>query len=90
VLVEDAGDQFVVRAPVTQRGDAIGLLEIALSAAPADAVVRRVSRAAHTLAFVVIANRRHTDLFECACRFCWCRARQMPYIRAPSEHRRVG
>ena len=26
--------------------------------------MRRVSRAAHTLAFVVIANRRHTDLFE--------------------------
>ena len=64
MLVEDVGDQFVVRAPVTQRGEAIGLLEIALSAAPTDAVVRRVSRAAHTLAFVVIANRRHTDLFE--------------------------
>jgi serine phosphatase RsbU (regulator of sigma subunit) len=26
--------------------------------------VQRVSQAAHTLAFVVIANRRHTDLFE--------------------------
>nr|ASV46779.1 stage II sporulation protein E [uncultured bacterium] len=64
VLVEQVGDQFVVRAPVTQRGEAIGLLEIALSAAPADAAVHRVSRAAHTLAFVVIANRRHTDLFE--------------------------
>jgi serine phosphatase RsbU (regulator of sigma subunit) len=64
VLVEDAGDQHVVRAPVTQRGEAIGLLEVALSVAPSDAVVRQVSRAAHTLAFVVIANRRHTDLFE--------------------------
>jgi serine phosphatase RsbU (regulator of sigma subunit) len=63
-LVEGVGGQFVVRAPVTQRGEAIGLLEIALSAAPPDATVRRVSRAAHTLAFVVIANRRHTDLFE--------------------------
>lgn len=64
VAVEYVGDQHVVRAPVTQRGEAIGLLEIALSAAPTDAVVQRVSRAAHTLAFVVIANRRHTDLFE--------------------------
>ncbi|HEX8631844.1 MAG TPA: PP2C family protein-serine/threonine phosphatase [Catenuloplanes sp.] len=64
VLVESIGDQHVVRAPVTQRGEAIGLLEIALSVAPTDAVVQRVSRAAHTLAFVVIANRRHTDLFE--------------------------
>lgn len=64
VLVERDNEKFVVRAPVTQRGEAIGLLEIALSVAPTDAVVRRVSRAAHTLAFVVIANRRHTDLFE--------------------------
>jgi serine phosphatase RsbU (regulator of sigma subunit) len=64
VLVERVGDQFVVRAPVTQRGEAIGLLEMALPAAPTEAAVRSVSRAAHTLAFVVIANRRHTDLFE--------------------------
>ncbi|TDC41732.1 serine/threonine-protein phosphatase [Micromonospora sp. KC213] len=64
VLVEHAGDHHVVRAPVTQRGEAIGLLEIAVSAAPTDAVAHQVSRAAHTLAFVVIANRRHTDLFE--------------------------
>ncbi|MDI6103056.1 PP2C family protein-serine/threonine phosphatase [Actinoplanes sp. NEAU-A12] len=63
-LVEQIGDRFVVRAPVTQRGEAIGLLEMALSAAPSDAAVQWVSRAAHTLAFVVIANRRHTDLFE--------------------------
>jgi serine phosphatase RsbU (regulator of sigma subunit) len=64
VLVEDVGGQYVVRAPVTQRGEAIGLLEITLPVAPVDAVVQRVSRAAHMLAFVVIANRRHTDLFE--------------------------
>jgi serine phosphatase RsbU (regulator of sigma subunit) len=64
VLVEQAGQQFVVRAPVTQRGEAIGLLEIVLPVAPDEATVQRVSRAAHTLAFVVIANRRHTDLFE--------------------------
>lgn len=64
VLIEEAGGQFVVRAPVTQRGEAIGLLEIAVAAAPTAATVRRVSQAAHTLAFVVIANRRHTDLFE--------------------------
>src|SRR4051794_35895085 len=63
-LVEYVNGEHVVRAPVTQRGEAIGLLEIALSVAPTDAVVQRVSRAAHTLAFVVIANRRHTDLFE--------------------------
>ena len=64
VLVQAAGDVFVVRAPVTQRGEAIGLLEIALPASPPDATVQAVARAAHTLAFVIIANRRHTDLFE--------------------------
>ncbi|OJF11182.1 serine phosphatase RsbU (regulator of sigma subunit) [Couchioplanes caeruleus] len=64
VLVEECGDLFVVRAPVTQRGEAIGLLEVALPAAPSEATVQAVSRTAHTLAFVIIANRRHTDLFE--------------------------
>jgi serine phosphatase RsbU (regulator of sigma subunit) len=64
VLVEESGGTFVVRAPVTQRGEAIGLLEMALPVAPTDAVTGAVARAAHTLAFVVIANRRHTDLFE--------------------------
>jgi serine phosphatase RsbU (regulator of sigma subunit) len=64
VHVEATDGQFVVRAPVTQRGEAIGLLEMVLPAEPTEAAVRRVSRAAHTLAFVVIANRRHTDLFE--------------------------
>jgi serine phosphatase RsbU (regulator of sigma subunit) len=63
-LVGPEGDYFVIRAPVTQRGEAIGLLEVALSAEPAEADVRRVALAAHALAFVVIANRRHTDLFE--------------------------
>jgi serine phosphatase RsbU (regulator of sigma subunit) len=64
VLVEAVGSVFVVRAPVTQRGEVIGLLEIALPASPPEATVQVVARAAHTLAFVIIANRRHTDLFE--------------------------
>jgi serine phosphatase RsbU (regulator of sigma subunit) len=64
VLVEESDHRFVIRAPVTQRGEVIGLLELALASAPTEATVRAVSRVAHTLAFVVIANRRHTDLFE--------------------------
>ncbi|MFD1364352.1 hypothetical protein [Actinoplanes sichuanensis] len=64
VLVDEGDGRFVMRAPVTQRGEVIGLLELALPAAPTEAVVRAVARVAHTLAFVVIANRRHTDLFE--------------------------
>jgi hypothetical protein len=37
------------------------------------------------------ANEGQTpDVSRCACWFCGRRARQMPNIRAPSEHRRVG
>jgi len=51
-------------APVSQRGEVVGLLEVFLRSEPDEDVVRVVQRAAHILAFVVIANRRHTDLFE--------------------------
>jgi serine phosphatase RsbU (regulator of sigma subunit) len=64
LLVRASGDEFVVLAPVTHRGDVIGLLEISLPVEPDHAALARVSRAAHMLAFVVIATRRHTDLFE--------------------------
>ncbi|MEH0845642.1 PP2C family protein-serine/threonine phosphatase [Micromonospora sp. CPCC 205711] len=64
VQVRSSGDDHVVMAPVTQRGEAIGLLEISLPVEPDDAALAEISRAAHALAFVVIAARRHTDLFE--------------------------
>jgi serine phosphatase RsbU (regulator of sigma subunit) len=50
-------------APVTNRGDAIGVLELALPEAPDEEAVADVALAAHALAYVVIANRRFTDLF---------------------------
>ncbi|MEH0985560.1 PP2C family protein-serine/threonine phosphatase [Micromonospora sp. CPCC 205556] len=64
VQVRPSGNDHVVMAPVTQRGEAIGLLEISLPATPDDTTLAEISRAAHALAFVVIAARRHTDLFE--------------------------
>ncbi|MGN9811336.1 PP2C family protein-serine/threonine phosphatase [Micromonospora sp. BQ11] len=64
VQVRSRGDDHVVMAPVTQRGEAIGLLEISLPVDPDDDALAEISRAAHALAFVVIAARRHTDLFE--------------------------
>jgi serine phosphatase RsbU (regulator of sigma subunit) len=64
VQVIAAHDGWTVLAPVTERGEVIGLLEIGLDDAPAAAALREISRTAHALAFVVIANRRHTDLFE--------------------------
>ena len=59
---EDRGARLIV--PVTDRGDAIGLLELVLPQYPDDRTVTDVAAAAHALAFVVIANRRYTDLFE--------------------------
>jgi serine phosphatase RsbU (regulator of sigma subunit) len=63
VTIRDAGGWRVL-APVTQRGEVVGILEIVLSFEPDDGAVQVVRRAAHILAFAVIANRRHTDLFE--------------------------
>ena len=62
VVGGDAG--WTVLAPVTERGEVIGLLEIDLKTEPAPQAVAEIARTAHALAFVVIANRRHTDLFE--------------------------
>ncbi|MFC4147441.1 PP2C family protein-serine/threonine phosphatase [Micromonospora mangrovi] len=64
VQVCPRSDDHLVLAPVTQRGEAIGLLEISLPVEPDDAALAEISQAAHALAFVVIAARRHTDLFE--------------------------
>ena len=51
-------------APVTERGESIGVLDLYLPDAPGPEVVVEVAQMAHLLAFVLIANRRHTDLFE--------------------------
>ncbi|GIJ48026.1 hypothetical protein Val02_49120 [Virgisporangium aliadipatigenens] len=60
-----AGDgEWTVWAPVTERGEAIGLLELTLPEEPDPRALDEIARTAHLLAFVVIANRRHTDLFE--------------------------
>jgi serine phosphatase RsbU (regulator of sigma subunit) len=57
-------DGIRVVAPVTNRGEAIGVLELVLPRAPDERTLADVALAAHTLAYVVIANRRFTDLFE--------------------------
>ncbi len=55
---------WLVLAPVTERGEALGLLQLSLPGEPDAAVLSQIARIGHMLAFVVIANRRHTDLFE--------------------------
>jgi serine phosphatase RsbU (regulator of sigma subunit) len=59
-----ANGQWTVLAPVTERGEALGLLEMVFPLEPGSALLGEISLAAHLLSFVVIANRRHTDLFE--------------------------
>lgn len=58
------GEHWTVLAPMTERGEVIGLLELCLPREPSPDTVAEIARLAHLLAFVVIANRRHTDLFE--------------------------
>src|SRR3954452_6695124 len=53
-----------VLAPVTERGDIVGLLEMTLARDPSAETVRAIAQVAHLMSYVVIANRRHTDLFE--------------------------
>lgn len=58
------GAGWVVLAPVTQRGEVLGLLQLSLPEAPGESALAQIAGVAHLLAFVVIANRRHTDLFD--------------------------
>ena len=80
VQVLDAGARITV--PVTDRGDAIGLLELVLPRSPSPEEVADISSAAHALAYVVIAARRHTDVFE------WGQ-RSTPFALAAEIQRRL-
>lgn len=64
-LVE-AADGWLALVPITERGDAIGILEVAFSAEPDADVLDELVAATHAWAYVLIASRRHTDLFEWA------------------------
>jgi serine phosphatase RsbU (regulator of sigma subunit) len=76
----DVGARMIV--PVTDRGDAIGLLEVVLSRVPSPAEVADIRSAAHALAYVVIAARRYTDVFE------WGQ-RSTPFALAAEIQRRL-
>src|SRR5690242_19178723 len=62
VIPEDRGARLF--RPVTSRGEAVGVLELGLDSFPVEQTVADVALAGHFLAYVVIANRRYTDLFE--------------------------
>ncbi|MEU7072401.1 PP2C family protein-serine/threonine phosphatase [Streptomyces narbonensis] len=63
VLTPDSGQGQRVLAPVTHRGDIIGVLELSLDHAPLD-VLEQVSAAARALAYVIVTDRRLTDLYH--------------------------
>lgn len=65
-----------VLAPVTNRGDAIGVLEMTTPDAPGPPEQQHIAEAAHALAYVVTANRRLTDLYE------WGRRSTTPTLAA--------
>lgn len=81
--VEDKGDGALVQivAPVTNRGDAIGLLELFLPAAPDAEVMRAIGETAHALAYIVIANRSFTDVYQ------WGRRTTPLSLAAEIQHR---
>ncbi len=78
--LDDGGARMTV--PVTDRGDAIGLLELDLPRYPTADEVADVVSAAHALAYVVISARRHTDVFE------WGQ-RSTPFALAAEIQRRL-
>ncbi|HET9691242.1 MAG TPA: PP2C family protein-serine/threonine phosphatase [Acidimicrobiales bacterium] len=80
--VEPAGDGVSVLLPVTERGDAIGVLEVDVPDWPEADTVAYLRSAAHALAYVLIASRRHTDLFE------WAQ-RDQPFSLAAEIQRRL-
>src|SRR3954451_2450787 len=61
-IVADGG--YRVFAPVTSRGEAVGVLALGLDDEPDQQTLATVSAGAHALAYIVIANRRFTDLFD--------------------------
>jgi len=76
------GDGARMIVPVTDRGDAIGLLELDVPRYPSADAIADIGAAAHALAYVVIAVRRHTDVFE------WGQ-RSTPFALAAEIQRRL-
>ncbi|MEY2230239.1 MULTISPECIES: PP2C family protein-serine/threonine phosphatase [Streptomyces] len=77
---EGAGAVRVV-APVTNRGDAIGLLELYLPDHPDEDAMGQIGATAHALAYIVIANRSFTDVYQ------WGRRTRPLNLAAEIQHR---
>ncbi|MFE9813415.1 PP2C family protein-serine/threonine phosphatase [Streptomyces sp. NPDC005548] len=75
------GAQTRVVAPVTNRGDAIGLLELFLPGPPNAEMMQEIGETAHALAYIVIVNRPFTDLYQ------WGRRTLPLSLAAEIQHR---
>ena len=73
---------WLVLVPVTERGDPIGVLELSLRGEPDGESLGHLLAAAHARAYVLIASRWHTDLFE------WAQ-RDIPFSLAAELQRRL-
>jgi serine phosphatase RsbU (regulator of sigma subunit) len=80
--VEPNGNGAQMIVPVTDRGDAIGVLELHLPRFPSGDEILAICNAAHALGYVIIAARRHTDVFE------WGQ-RSTPFALAAEIQRRL-
>ncbi|MFJ9026561.1 PP2C family protein-serine/threonine phosphatase [Streptomyces sp. NPDC102259] len=63
VRAPEGGQGQRVLAPVTNRGDTIGVLEVFLTRVTQD-VLEEVEEAAHALAYIIVTDRRFTDLYH--------------------------
>ncbi|MFE4546504.1 PP2C family protein-serine/threonine phosphatase [Streptomyces sp. NPDC056785] len=63
IQADGGGSGQRVLAPVTNRGDAIGVLELFLPETT-DAILEQVEEAAHALAYITVTDRRFTDLYH--------------------------
>lgn len=82
VIERQDDGSWLALVPVTERGDAIGMLELSLPREPDRESIDYLTSAAHALAYVLIASRRHTDLFE------WAQ-RDVPFSLAAEIQRRL-
>ncbi|GAA4100252.1 PP2C family protein-serine/threonine phosphatase [Streptomyces hundungensis] len=65
LLTEKCGEERGRRvlAPVTNRGDTLGVLELFLDETTAD-VLEQIGEVAHALAYIIVTDRRFTDLYH--------------------------
>ncbi len=63
-VLPGAGGEARVAVPVSDRGEAVGVLELTLPVTPDADTLEYLAAAGHALALAVISVRRYTDVFE--------------------------